>query len=239
MLLLIQFRTDRSGPHEISCVHQASELPFQDIVTVNAHSRAETDEAILHRAKQATAVLLGGCGESGFEASNTNQKQFRDAYEKVAPTLSWILSEDIPTLGLCFGHQLLADFTDGVVAQRDSLAETGIAELSLTDEGKKDPLFSGLPNPFRAVVGHKTSVVTKPDDAVNLAESSNCQYQAFRYQNNIYTCQFHPELNIDGLTERLKLYPEYLENELQYDRTKPVDADQIAARFFSTYIHTR
>ena len=54
-----------------------------------------------------------------------------------------LIRRDIPTLGLCLGAQLIAKAA-GARVSRAPVKEVGFRALSLTEEGKKDLLFSGL-----------------------------------------------------------------------------------------------
>lgn len=231
MILLIQFRNDQSGPHEIKCVHEVADINFQNLQITNAHAEHITSDDLVRQIQKAKAVLLGGCGENADDKAALFELE-----KKIKPAVKKIIKENIPTLGLCFGHQLIAGFLDGKIGTPKKQAETGIAEIYATDSGKKDKLFESLPSPFHGVVGHKISVTEKPTKAVHLAESDLCKYQAFRYGDNIYTCQFHPELSMDGLFNRLELYPEYMENEIEYDRTVTLEAQKIAEEFFVQYV---
>src|SRR5947207_3036046 len=55
------------------------------------------------------------------------------------------VEQDIPFLGICLGGQLLAH-TLGAAVTRHTMTEFGFFEVEITDEGKADPLFRGLPD---------------------------------------------------------------------------------------------
>jgi GMP synthase (glutamine-hydrolysing) len=78
--------------------------------------------------------------------------------------------------------------------------------VSLTEEGRRDPLLEGLPERFGAFVGHKEACRTLPPDAVLLASSATCPVQMFRVRRNVYATQFHPELDVAGLVARARIY---------------------------------
>jgi GMP synthase (glutamine-hydrolysing) len=151
------------------------------------------------------------------------------AKEKMGSVIKHLTNERIPTLGLCFGHQLIADVIGGAVTKDSSLAETGIAEISLTKAGKKDQLLQNMDECFPAVVGHKVSVTDLPDNCTKLAESDCCPIQAFRFQDVIYGFQFHPELTEKTLNDRLEMYPEYKDYDLENSFNQPIKAQQIIA----------
>jgi GMP synthase (glutamine-hydrolysing) len=78
--------------------------------------------------------------------------------------------------------------------------------VTLTPEGRADPLLADLPRQFEAFVGHKEAVHGLPAHAVRLASSPDCPVQAFRVGRNVYATQFHPELDIHGLCTRIDVY---------------------------------
>jgi GMP synthase (glutamine-hydrolysing) len=237
MVLLIQFRTDQSGWHEIKSVYEATDLPQVEFVILNAGNHKTTAEDMLHFADKADLVLLGGVGESGYEATSDKKKEaFIDAKEKMQNVLPALAESGIPTLGLCFGHQLIADTLGGSVTKDDELAETGVAEIHLTDAGKEDKLFADMDDCFGAIVGHKVSVTELPDNSTLLARSDTCPIQAFRYEKNIYGFQFHPELDKQGLADRLDMYPEYKNNQIINNTDKAVTADSIARRAVEVFV---
>ena len=59
---------------------------------------------------------------------------------------------------------------------------------------------------FSAYAGHKEAISKLPAHAVTLAYSERCPVQAFRIGRRVYATQFHPELDLDGLATRIKVY---------------------------------
>ncbi|MBF0594441.1 MAG: type 1 glutamine amidotransferase [Candidatus Omnitrophica bacterium] len=102
------------------------------------------------------------------------------------------LSQRVPVLGICLGAQLLSKASGGKVV-RSPAQEIGWFTVDVTAEGKKDPLFAGLPNPFEVFQWHG-DMCQPPKDAVLLASSTACPVQAFRYGTNAYGLQFHAEI---------------------------------------------
>lgn len=101
---------------------------------------------------------------------------------------------NLPILGVCFGHQIIAEMHGGMVSNDREQSKMGSYEVSLTEEGKRDPLFGDLPETFYAQYAHKDSVTNLPEGATLLASSPVCKFAALRYGENIYTMQFHPEV---------------------------------------------
>jgi len=111
-----------------------------------------------------------------------------------ADFLRQALDLKVPILGLCLGHQLLADILGGEVEVGQQ--EVGWLPVQLNEAGTKDPLFNGVPPEFFPFHYHTEQVTTLPPGATVLATSPLCPVQAFRYgQAPVWGVQFHPEIN--------------------------------------------
>src|SRR5215510_5390748 len=99
----------------------------------------------------------------------------------------------VPLYGACFGHQLLAQTFGGRVEKCRHGWELGTVALTLTEEGKADPLFSAMPHTFSAQMSHGDIVTELPAGAEPLAQNDHWSYQAFRLGDTIWGTQFHPE----------------------------------------------
>lgn len=129
--------------------------------------------------------------------------------EAVADWLGPILSREIPVLGICFGHQLLAYHLGGVVGPNPSGREIGTTTVEVTQASRRDPLFSGLPQRLTVQMLHEQSVLRLPRGAVALAENTHGPYQAARYGRRAWGVQFHPEFDSDIMGRYLEhLAPE-------------------------------
>ena len=108
-------------------------------------------------------------------------------------TLSrWVegtLSDGMPVLGVCWGHQLLAQVLGGTV--KGGSYELGYVQV---DQEDPDPIWDGIPNPFTVFATHSDHVVALPSDATLLA-SNETGVQAFR-RGPAYAVQFHPEYDL-------------------------------------------
>jgi GMP synthase (glutamine-hydrolysing) len=96
-----------------------------------------------------------------------------------------------PFLGVCLGAQLLAASL-GAGVHPGPEPEVGILPVSLTEEGRRDPVFGPLPNEFATLQWHGDTF-DLPDGAVLLASSPAYANQAFRLRR-AYGIQFHLEV---------------------------------------------
>ncbi len=106
--------------------------------------------------------------------------------------LNWIercLKQNVPTLGLCLGAQLMVDVLGVTVRKHpESQAEYGYYPLIPTDAGKH--LF---PHEFVVLEAHWEGWFELPHGAVHLASTEAFPQQAFRYGEHAWAFQFHPE----------------------------------------------
>ncbi len=117
--------------------------------------------------------------------------------------LTRCFGRNIPVLGICLGAQMMAKAAGARVTKAPQ-EETGWYRVSLTDEGKADPFFSGLPESFTVFQLHGDTFGI-PQEGTLLATSSTCPNQAFRIKNSL-ALQFHLEINDDKLAVWLADY---------------------------------
>lgn len=122
-----------------------------------------------------------------------SQSSVYDDRPWIARLATWTrrgLNAGLPVLGVCWGHQLLAQMMGGTVEAR------GRYELGYVDivQDASDALFSGLLNPFVAFATHSDEVTTLPEGGVALARNE-AGVQAFR-KEHAYGVQFHPEYDM-------------------------------------------
>jgi GMP synthase (glutamine-hydrolysing) len=103
------------------------------------------------------------------------------------------LHDEIPTLGICLGGQLLAHVLGARVAPIDP-AEIGWYELRPTPHTPADPVLASLKQPHPVFQWHHWGFDC-PSDAVAIADSSESGCQAFRAESSAWGFQFHLELD--------------------------------------------
>lgn len=107
-----------------------------------------------------------------------------------------ILNLPVPKLGICYGHQLIAQQLGGHV-EPGKVKEYGIADLEVRDENC--PLLKGLPKASPMWMSHGDQVTKLPDGYKIVASTKDCEIAAVAFDSDkperqIFGIQFHPEV---------------------------------------------
>ena len=108
----------------------------------------------------------------------------------------WVTELKKPYLGLCLGHQLLADALGGKCGPQRP-PEIGILDIALTEAGQVDALMAGLPVNQKCLQWHSVCVEQVPANTTVLASSDICEVQAMRVGDHAWSMQYHVEVEED------------------------------------------
>jgi GMP synthase (glutamine-hydrolysing) len=129
-------------------------------------------------------IVLGG-PMAAYEA---------DKHPFLAPESALVeraLTAGRPVLGICLGAQLIAQIL-GARVYAGERREVGWAPVTLTEDGRDDPVFGGGETKLTVFHMHGDTYELPPDGR-NLATSAVYEQQAFRWGDTVYGLQFHLE----------------------------------------------
>ncbi|MBN1825542.1 MAG: glutamine amidotransferase [Candidatus Eisenbacteria bacterium] len=118
---------------------------------------------------------------------------------RAAQWLSGAVRQEVPLLGICFGHQILAYALGGEVGPNPAGRNFGTVSFRSAAGAAGDPLFRGFPDSFPAQASHAQRVLRLPPGAVLLASADADPHAAFRAGSRVWGVQFHPEFDA-GIT---------------------------------------
>lgn len=167
---------------------------------------------------------ISGIAITGSHAMVTDHPDWND---QAAEWLGGAVSQHIPTLGICYGHQLLAYALGGNVANNPNGIEFGTAEVILTGAAKDDLLFSFLPAKVYFQVSHTQSVIQLPPGSKLLASTSLDPNHAFVVGDHTWGVQFHPEFDADIVRRYIGILYDYLQS-------KGLNPDDLIKQCFDT-----
>lgn len=159
-----------------------------------------------------------------------------------------VAERGLPFLGLCLGHQLLAEALGGTCGPSET-PEIGVMDVQLTEMGASGVIFDGLPDRVPCLQWHSAEVKTMPPGGICLATTPECPVQAMRWETRAVSAQFHIEVEADTVDNWAEI-PEYaqaLENALGKDGSAKLKADvsekmsefnEMAERLYINWLQT-
>lgn len=151
---------------------------------------------------------IGGVIISGSAASIVDPPAWVAGVEELVLRAA---DNDIPVLGVCFGHQVIVRALYGA----ERVRACPVPELGWLDIQRHghDPLFAGVDDRFRVFASHVEEICDLPPDVSVLASSADCQAHAYRIAARpMWGVQFHAEMTLHEATalvhDKARRYPE-------------------------------
>lgn len=144
--------------------------------------------------------------------------------EKEISFISKAIEQGKFLLGICLGAQMIGEAL-GANVERSPNREIGLYEITLTTDGKLDPIIGKFPENF--MVGHwHGDMPGLTNDSKVLATSQGCPRQIVRYSHKIYGFQCHFEFTPEAIDGMIK----HSENELRTHKSLPYIQDALQLR---------
>lgn len=192
-------RSEPDPDSEYHCDALASWFPEATTIDFLAGDRVPLDEV--------DGVVLSGSTAGVYEADD---RPWIAAQESLVRTL---VDRSVPTLGVCFGHQVVNAALGGTVEPVGMT--TALVEAELDD----DPIFDGVEP---VVVSLHGDVVTETGEGLDpIASADHARVFGTRHRTApVWTVQFHPEIGV-GHCERLTERFDWNERGFAFDDVTP------------------
>jgi GMP synthase (glutamine-hydrolysing) len=194
-----------------ACLTDEIASHFTDVQVTNV-SRGEEIPPIT---ANIDGALITGSSASVCEIS---QNLWIDSKKGVVQDL---IKHEIPTLGICFGHQIINAALGGTVEHKSLMA--GLVEVDLDDV----PLFDGVESVAPVLHGDHVTTIGDPMERIGIAP--HCHIFATKHRSApVWTVQYHPELTPEIATDRIEPDSGWDTHRLNY-------ADSTAIRTFINF----
>ncbi len=154
---------------------QYNHLIHRTLRDIGVESKLIENTTPVEKLKDADGIVLGG-GPS-LDRTGLCERYVREL--------------DVPILGICLGHQLLAKIFGGEVGKGERGGYSEVKVRIVED----DELFDGIPKEIKVWASHMDEVKKMPSNFKLLAKSDICEVEAMRHvEKPIYGVQWHPEV---------------------------------------------
>lgn len=143
----------------------------------------------------------------GYDAvvlSGSKTRIFEDApwIEKEISFIKKLYNEKVPTLGICYGEQMIVRALTGKDWEEytgaSKISEYGWGKMQLTQDAAQSGLMHSLPQEFYSYCMHSDEVYKLPKNFRLTAKSEDCPVQAFDLTDApMWGIQFHPERTLE------------------------------------------
>jgi GMP synthase-like glutamine amidotransferase len=132
----------------------------------------------------------------------------------IAELLNFIRAIDdakVPTVGVCFGHQVIARALGGTVSKNPGGWGFGVAETMFNQlENWMEPKQKSL----LLYAAHNEQVTQLPSRAIVMGGSNHCPIGSYRIGEHIFTTEYHPEMTKEFMSGLIENYADYLGHEV-------------------------
>ncbi len=225
-LLLDCNLSSESGETFCNAVERAA-LPQTEFVSYRLADSAEPDWLRHVLDGKFCGIVVSGSAASPKEEEPWVVRLVREIREATM--------QGVPTLGICFGHQLIAYAWDGDVGE-DVLGYKvrGIQPVTIEDTTLSPSLLlNGGQGEIEVLASHRDQVLSAPDDWLVVGHSSYCPIQALRAPNlPILTVQWHPEGDKNFIRDNP--HPDW--ESLPYERLSKLSGHNVLANFLALHV---
>jgi GMP synthase-like glutamine amidotransferase len=228
--------TPTRGPlRTISLIHGPSRSLVVDSVlqrfdVIPTQIRVDLGETVPDLREYDAVVFAGG----EYRPDEFEEPIFHAERERIMEALD----AQVPILGICLGHQLLAYWLGGEV--NTGRWEIGWLPVALDEAAQADPLLGDLGETFHAFLWHGDEVTKLPSGATLLASSEKCKVQAYRLDGlPVWGVQFNPQYDpviAEGVIRAAKTLPQYGYDLDEMVATGYREYDDLAGQIFGNFL---
>ncbi|MCB0978701.1 MAG: type 1 glutamine amidotransferase [Acidimicrobiales bacterium] len=187
--------------------------------------------------------LDGADRHDGWVISGSANSAYEDAQwiRDLEDLCRRLLDRKVPLVGICFGHQVLAQAAGGQVQRADVGWGIGVHDYHLTGP-RPGWVSEPAPDPVRVVASHQDQVVEVPDGAEVFLTSEFCPNAGLVYGTNAFSVQPHPEFTTGVSAGLLALRRDRIGAELTDEAattlSHELDSPAVAA-WIAAFLHGR
>jgi len=190
---------------------EAAEEEYRAILSRGGLTEAQVRRVRLERddpppLEGARAVILGGGPACVSDPPDTVPAAEARIAARSAAVVAEAAARDLPFLGLCYGIGALAAHLGARVDKSAGAEPISAAPLTVTEDGRADPILAGVPDSFTGLTAHKEAVQELPAGAVHLVRGDTCPFHMIRHGRHVYATQFHPEADGASFALRIRVY---------------------------------
>ena len=173
--------------HPLRNVERWFKRHFQQKAEVELQCVRAEDAPIRAVREFARGVIISGSPRDAWAADPIN--------DELSEVIVECRDRRIPFLGVCYGHQLLAQVLGAKVGRHRDGLQLETVKMELTAAGRDCSLFRRMPDRFPVLSSHADVVFECPPNCELLARGGQTEVQAIGFQEYLFGVQFHPEMD--------------------------------------------